>query len=68
MISGQCVSIRSSRKNIWKSGTMVTSLGMSKPISTTTNSTFWPRNRMRAKAYPDIEATTMVPSVTTTAM
>lgn len=49
-ISGQWVSVSPSPWNIWNSGTIVTSLGMSSPSSTTTKRTFWPGKRMRAKA------------------
>ena len=49
-ISGQWVSIMPEAWNIWNSGTIVTSLGISRPASTTRNSTFCPGKRMRAKA------------------
>ncbi len=49
-ISGQCVLIRPTCLNIWNSGTMVTSLGTSRPTSTTRNRAFAPGNRIRAKA------------------
>jgi hypothetical protein len=68
MINGQCVFVIPSDWKSWNSGTIVTSLGMSRPVSTTTNSAFWPGNRMRANAYPAIAATAIVPTVTITAM
>ncbi len=49
-ISGQWVSTMPQRWNIWNSGTIVTSLGISSPVRTPGTATFAPGNRMRAKA------------------
>ena len=54
--------------NIWNSGTMVTSLGISSPVSTTRNIALAPGNLIRANAYPANEATASVPTVTAAAM
>ncbi len=67
-ISGQWVLISPARLNTWNSGTIVTSLGTSRPVSTTRNRAFAPGNRIRAKAYPAMLETSSVISVTSTAM
>jgi hypothetical protein len=47
---------------------IVTSTGTSSPVSTITNTTPAPRNRIRANAYPASADTASVRIVTTTAM
>jgi hypothetical protein len=67
-INGQCVSIRPMPLTRRNSGTIVTSLGTSRPTSTIRNSALAPGKRIRANAYPAIAATSSVPTVTITAM
>ena len=49
-ISGQCVFTIPHLRNIWNSGTIVTSLGIRRPSSTTMKSRLAPGNLIRAKA------------------
>src|SRR5690606_41550152 len=49
-INGQCVLIIFQDRNIWNSGTMVTSAGIKRPISTTMKMALLNGKRMRAKA------------------
>ena len=51
-ISGQCVSIIPSRLNIWNSGTIVTSLGISRPVEHDHEQRVCPGNRMRGERVP----------------
>ena len=49
-ISGQCVLTMPQLRNIWNSGTIVTSLGIRSPTSTIMKTMLAPGNLMRAKA------------------
>lgn len=67
-ISGQCVSVSPAEWNSRNNGTIVTSLGISRPTRMTRNNAFEPRKRMRANAHPASDDTASVPTVTTAAM
>ena len=67
-MSGQCVLTMPHLRNIRNSGTSVTSDGISSPTSTTMKMALAKGNLMRAKAYPAIDATAMVPMVTIAAI
>ena len=62
MISGIWVPSRLKKFMIWKSGTIIVSMGRKSPLSMITKSRSRPGNLMRAKAKPDMVETITVPT------